>query len=113
MTATSTPTAYSDTFDYDIYGRLSLKGGSNYSYDPQHPHAVHSALGWVYTYNQSGDVVSKTDGTDTYTFTYSSELKVETVSLNGQELHHLLMMRTEPGFPSGVPLQHPSQATDP
>jgi hypothetical protein len=40
----------------------------------------------LYTYNWNGDVVSKTDRADTYDFTYSSGLKVETVSLNGQEL---------------------------
>lgn len=46
-----------------------------------------SAFGWTYNYSQNGEVVSKTDGADTYTFTYSSELKMETVSLNRQALH--------------------------
>jgi hypothetical protein len=46
-TPTATTTPYSDTFAYDDYGRLSLKGGSNYLYDPQHLHAVQSVLGWV------------------------------------------------------------------
>jgi hypothetical protein len=45
---------------------------------------VYSASGWEYTYNASGDVVSKEKGADTYTITYSSELKVATISLNGQ-----------------------------
>jgi hypothetical protein len=45
-TPTATPTPYSDTFAYDDYGRLSAKGGSSYLYDPNHPHAVQSALGW-------------------------------------------------------------------
>ncbi|MBN1315656.1 MAG: hypothetical protein JXA42_09320, partial [Anaerolineales bacterium] len=86
-TPTATTTPYSDTFAYDDYGRLSVKGGSNYLYDPNHPHAVQSALGWGYTYNQNGGVVTRTKGADTYTFTYTDFLKVETISLNSQVLH--------------------------
>ena len=48
---------------------------------------MQSALGWTYNYNQNGDVVSKTKGSDSFTFTYSSGLKVETISLNRQALH--------------------------
>jgi RHS repeat-associated protein len=35
----------------------------------------------------NGDVTSKTNGVETYTFTYTRELKVETISLNAQVLH--------------------------
>ena len=72
---------------YDAYGKLSLKGESNYLYDPQHPHAVQSALGWGYTYNQNGDVVTRMKGQDSYTFTYTDFLKVETISRGVQVLH--------------------------
>ena len=64
QTPTATTTPYSDNFAYDNYGRLSLKGESNYLCDSDHPHAVQSALGWGYTYNQNGDVVSRTKGQD-------------------------------------------------
>ena len=72
---------------YDEFGRLIEKGGEELNYLSTHPHAVHSAFGWTYNYNQNGDVVSKAKGAETYTFTYSSELKVATISLNGQALH--------------------------
>ena len=68
-------------------GGSAPKGGSNYLYDPIHPHAVQSPLGWGYTYNQNGDVVTRTKGANSYTFTYTDFLKVETISRNGQVLH--------------------------
>jgi YD repeat-containing protein len=49
---------------------------------------MHTAFGWEYTYFANGDVESKEKGLESYTFTYSSVLKVETISLNGLELHH-------------------------
>jgi YD repeat-containing protein len=48
---------------------------------------VQSALGWGYTYNQNGDVVTRTKGADSYTFTYTDFLKVETISRGAQVLH--------------------------
>jgi hypothetical protein len=41
-TATATPTSadYSDSYEYDDFGRLSEKGGSTYTYGTSHPHAA-------------------------------------------------------------------------
>jgi RHS repeat-associated protein len=86
-TAIPTPATYSDSYVYDDDGRLSQKGGSTYTYDTSHPHAAIQAHGWTYSYNNNGDVISKTDGVDTYSFTYTRELKVKTISLNAQVLH--------------------------
>ena len=49
--------------------------------------ALSHAHGWSYSYNDNGDVETKTDGVDSYSFTYTRELKVKTISLNTQVLH--------------------------
>jgi len=49
--------------------------------------ALSHAHGWSYSYNDNGDVETMTDGVDSYSFTYTRELKVKTIRLNIQVLH--------------------------
>ncbi len=66
---------YDESYVYNLTtGNLSSKGGYTLGYgDTNHKHATTSWNGWLYSYDQNGNMTSRTYGGVTYTLSYDAE----------------------------------------
>jgi YD repeat-containing protein len=76
------------TYAYDAIGNLTAKNGLNYTYDPQHVHAVAAAGDNTYVYDANGNMIQRLINGSTYTLVYNAENRLEEVRQDGQTIVH-------------------------
>ena len=76
---------YSESYTYDaMTGNLASKAGVNYTYDPNHAHAV-AALsnGNTYIYDANGNMIQRNVNALTFDLAYDAENRLVSVASNG------------------------------
>jgi len=74
--------AYTTTYSYDAIGNITSFEGQVYTYTAR-PHAVEQAGSNSYGYDDNGNMITRTVGSDTYELTYDAENRLTEVERNG------------------------------
>ncbi len=94
-------TSKQGTMTYDVNGNILNKPDvngttsiSNYTYDPNHPHAVTTAFGYSMTYDLNGNLLSRTNGTESWSLAWTGfdkplwMIKANGSTVAGSEFHY-------------------------